>query len=147
MITFTTSPGHKVNITSVVLYTFHFFSLRQAPSPPANLYTTSIHTLVSSNMKLARITKIPDGRKVFRGLGRMKLGPEWFQNDERGSRCAVELGFMSTTQNRHIALEYSGVNSGGAGAIFEFDVGSVDIGAKLDSISQYPGICRLQIME
>jgi hypothetical protein len=76
----------------------------------------------------------------------MKLGPEWFENDERGSRCAVELGFMSTTQNRHIALEYSGVKSGGVGAIFEFDVGSVDIGAKLDSISQYPGIVSLQII-
>jgi hypothetical protein len=106
---------------------------------PANLYTTSIHALVSACQKLARTTKLPASRKAFRGLGRMKLGDEWFKSNERGSRCGVELGFMSTTLDRKVALEYSGVKRGKAGMVFEFELGAVDIGARLDSLSMYPG--------
>ena len=69
----------------------------------------------------------------------MKLGSEWFNPDERGARSAVELGFMSTTLSRHVALEYSGVKRGDVGTVFEFDVGAVDCGARLDPLSQYPG--------
>ena len=104
-----------------------------------NLYATSIHVLVSACLKLSRKTKIPLGRKVFRGLGWMKLGPEWFQDDERGARIGTELGFMSTTLSRQVALEYSGAKRG-VGTIFEFGIGSVDCGACLDSLSQYPGM-------
>ena len=106
---------------------------------PNNLYPSSIHALVSAVLKLSRKTKIPPGRKTFRGLGRMKLGQEWFNKDARGASCGVELGFMSTTLSRKVALEYSGVKMGGIGTIFEFDVGAVDSGAQLDSLSQYPG--------
>ena len=104
-----------------------------------NYFTTSIHTLVSACLKLKSNTKIPEERKVFRGLGSMKLGSEWFTPDSRGSRHGVELGFMSTTTERHVALEYSGVKRGKVGIVFEFDVGSVDCGAQLDKLSQYPG--------
>ena len=104
-----------------------------------NHFTTSIHTLVSACLKLKTKTKIPNEKKVFRGLGSMRLGSEWFTPDERGSRYGVELGFMSTTKERRVALEYSGVKRGKAGLIFEFDVGSVDCGAQLDNLSQYPG--------
>ena len=102
---------------------------------PANLYTTSVHILVSASIKLSRKSETPPVRKVFRGLGRMKLGKQWFQDGQ----CGVELGFMSTTSNRDVALEYSGVKTGVFGTIFEFDVGSIDCGARLDSLSQYPG--------
>ena len=108
---------------------------------PANLYSTSIHTLVSACQKLARKTKIPAGRKVFRGLGRTKLGAEWSKSDARGARSGVELGFMSTTFNRNVALEYSGAKRGTAGTILEIEVGAVDSGARLDPLSQYPGDC------
>ena len=106
---------------------------------PTNLYTTSIHTLVSACLKLSRMGKIPEGRKVFRGLGRMKLGAEWSKRNERGSRSGVELGFMSTTFNRSVAIEYSGIKHGNVGTIFELEVGAVDNGARLDPLSQYPG--------
>jgi hypothetical protein len=106
--------------------------------PPGNLFPTSIHTLVSAVVKLSRTTTIPPGRNAFRGLGRMKLGSEWFSPDERGARSGVELGFMSTTLSRRVALEYSGVRSG-VGTTLEFLVGAVDCGAQLDSFSQYPG--------
>ena len=107
--------------------------------PPNNLYATSIHTLVSAVLKLSRKTAIPRGRKAFRGLGKTKLGSEWFSPDERGARSGVELGFMSTTLSKHVALEYSGVMRGGVGTVLEFQVGAVDCGARLDALSQYQG--------
>ena len=69
----------------------------------------------------------------------MRLGDEWFVKNERGSSCGVELGFMSTTLKRSMAISYSGVMDRGRGCIFEFDVGAVDCGAFLDALSQYPG--------
>jgi hypothetical protein len=110
-----------------------------APPPrPPNLYATSIHVLVSACLKLSRATRIPAGRRVFRGLGSMVLGPEWFERDARGARSGVELGFMSTTLREGVALEYSGAGRG-TGIVVEFDVGAIDCGARLDSLSQYPG--------
>ena len=106
----------------------------------SNLYPTSIFCLVSACIKMSRVTEIPLGRKVYRGLGNMVLGKEWFEPDVRGSRSGVELAFMSTTLNMNVALEYSGVKRGQVGTVFEFDVGAIDCGARLDSLSQYPGI-------
>ena len=92
---------------------------------PANRYATSIHVLVSASLKLLRTGRIPRSRKTYRGLGTTKLGTEWFEDDERGARCGVELGFMSTTTSRQVALDYSGVKAAqGVGAVFEFDVGA-----------------------
>jgi hypothetical protein len=108
--------------------------------PPDNLYATSIHTLVSAILKMSRKTTIPRGRKAYRGLARMRLGSEWFSPDERGARSGVELGFMSTTLSKHVALEYSGVMRGGVGTVLEFQVGAVDCGARLDAVSQYQGL-------
>ena len=68
----------------------------------------------------------------------MVLDSKWTSKDERGTRGAVELGFLSTTTNREIAVQYSGFDRG-RGTVFEIDIGAVDCGAKLDSISQYPG--------
>ena len=106
--------------------------------PPGNLYTTSILVLQSAVLKMADKTPVPQGRKVYRGFGR-GLGDEWFVENPRGVICGVELGFMSTTTKREIALDYSGVKKSGVGSMFEFEVGAVDCGAKLDSLSQYPG--------
>ncbi len=106
---------------------------------PGNLYTTTIHTLVSAVIKLSRITAVPHNRLVYRGLGGMVLNEMWSSGDkEMGVRGGVEYGFLSTTLNKKIALEYSGVESGN-GIVFEINVGAIDNGAQLDSISQYPG--------
>jgi hypothetical protein len=111
----------------------------QAKEPPRNLHSTSILVLVSAVFKLSRCTQIPRGRVVFRGLGKTKLGPEWFTKDKRGVSSGVELGFMSTTQKRAVAMEYSGVKGGEMGTVIEFGIGAVDMGAQLDTLSQYPG--------
>ena len=109
------------------------------PGPPGNLYPTSLLVLQSAVLKMADKTPVPPGRKVYRGFGR-GLGDEWFKENPRGVICGVELGFMSTTTKREIALDYSGVKKSGVGSMFEFEVGAVDCGAQLDSLSQYPGM-------
>ena len=52
---------------------------------------------MSAVVKIARVTAVPTSRRVYRGLGGMRLGPEWFCPDGRGVRSGVELGFLSTT--------------------------------------------------
>ena len=105
---------------------------------PTNLFTTSILVLVSAVLKLARKSKVPAGGRVYRGFGK-GLGPEW-QADQRGSICKVDLAFISTTTNREVALEKSGVKDNDLGSLFEFEVGAVDCGARLETLSQYPGL-------
>jgi hypothetical protein len=70
----------------------------------------------------------------------MVLEDRWLTKDDRGVRGGVELGFLSTTTKREVALEYSGADKD-RGTVFEIDIGAVDCGAKLDSLSQYPGTC------
>jgi NLR family CARD domain-containing protein 3 len=112
--------------------------LRQIPKISGNKYTTTILVLVSAVLKLSQNTKIPHGRRVYRGLGGMVLDDKWFVQDKRNTRGGVELGFLSTTLNRSTALEYSGVKRG-RGIVLEIDVGAIDCGAQLDCLSQYPG--------
>ena len=84
-------------------------------------------------------TSIPPGRKVSRGLGSMKLDKSWFVKNQRGVISGVELGFMSTTLDRKVAMQYSGIEYKKAGTIMVFQVGAVDLGARLGTMSQYPG--------
>ena len=106
---------------------------------PDNLYPTSILSLVSAALKLSRQSKIPQGRKTWRGFGGLQLDKQWYVKDSRGVTTGVELGFMSTTLDPRVATEYSGVKRGQAGMVMEFDVGAVDLGAQLGDVSQYPG--------
>jgi NLR family CARD domain-containing protein 3 len=119
--------------------------LRQIPNLSGNRYTTTIHVLVSAVLKLSQTTKVPQGRRVYRGLGGMVLDDKWFRSDERNTRGGVELGFLSTTLNRSTALESSGVKKG-RGIVLEIDVGAIDCGAQLDCLSQYPGGCPLKLV-
>ena len=118
--------------------------LKDRADRPQNLYSTSIQVLSSATLKLSQLTKIPLGRKVYRGQGKMYLGEEWHKSNERGVRSGVELGFLSTTLDQHIALEYSGVKRG-TGTLLEIEVGAIDCGGQLDTLSQYPGEGELLI--
>eukprot|EP01036_Dinobryon_divergens_P039036 gene39036-51352_t len=73
-----------------------------------NRYTTTIHSIVSGIIKLSQIAELPLSRKVYRGLGGMLLPEKFWKEDEFGCRGGVELGFMSTTTNRDVAVMYSG---------------------------------------
>jgi hypothetical protein len=104
-----------------------------------------MHVLVSAILKLSRQTKIPEGRKVYRGLSGMVLDDKWFCPDARGSCGGVEKGFLSTTLKKEIAMQYSGIAKRSGGIILEIDVGNIDCGALLDFISQYPGELRVPL--
>ena len=42
-------------------------------------------------------------------------------------------------------MQYSGVEDKEVGSIMVFQVGAVDLGARLDDLSQYPGICNIHL--
>lgn len=75
------------------------------------------------------------------------LPPVFFSRDKKASivqhdgGCAemgvVEFGFMSTTTDRAVALNYA--SNGGPSAVFEIQMGLVDRGADISWLSQYPG--------
>ena len=118
--------------------------LRQMPFSDdfkGNRYATTIHTLVSAVVKTSMVTDIPVSRKVYRGLSGMLLDDRWMVGDGR-SKGGVEYGFLSTTLNESVAMEYSGARKD-RGVVFEMEVGAIDCGADLKSISQYPGEAEL----
>jgi hypothetical protein len=71
-----------------------------------NLFATTIHVLVSAVIKIARVTKLPAGLELYRGLGGLAQLPDsFFQTDANGCRGYAEWGFLSTTSNETIAVE------------------------------------------
>jgi hypothetical protein len=106
-----------------------------------NLFTTTIHVLVSAVQKLSRSIHIPDGTTLYRGLGgTMDLPDRFYNADVKGCKGFAEWGFMSTTSNRKVALQYSGVEEGKPKClVLEIRVGAIDRGACLQKFSQYQG--------
>ena len=75
-------------------------------------YTTTIHAIASALKKFARVTKLPEGSKVYRGMSEVLL-PEAFRvQDEYGCRGGVELGFLSTSTSKKQALAYIDMSKG-----------------------------------
>jgi hypothetical protein len=71
-----------------------------------NLFATTIHVLVSAVIKIARVTKLPAGLELYRGLGGLvQLPDSFFRNNANGCRGYAEWGFLSTTSNKAVALE------------------------------------------
>ena len=106
-----------------------------------NVYTTTIYVLASAVLNIARETRLPAGLKLFRGLGGDKTFPvSFFKSNDKGHKGILEWAFMSTTANKSIALQYSGIRQGKPyPTILEIDSGTVDRGADLTNFSQYPG--------
>ena len=70
-----------------------------------NQYTTTLHAINSCVLKLARLT---EATKVYRGIAGGVLPEKFFLSDEYNVRGGIELGFMSTTLEREVALSYAG---------------------------------------
>jgi hypothetical protein len=75
---------------------------------PAVEYRTTIHMISSGIVKLSEIMRRPDSRKVYRGLSGIKLPDKFWREDKLGWKGGVEMAFMSTTTDRHVALDYIG---------------------------------------
>ena len=98
-----------------------------------NKYTTTIHAINSCVLKMSQLTK---AGTVYRGLSGLQLPKKLLEANEYNIRSGVEFGFMSTTEDREVAFNYSTFK--GAGLLFEVRMGAMDRGADLSWLSQYP---------
>ena len=106
-----------------------------------NLFVTTIHVLVSAVQKIARAARLPEGLRLYRGLGWLTDLPESFLRVPAagGVRGYTEWGFMSTTADKRVAVRYSGAAEGRPPAmLLEIVIGAVDRGACIVFASQYP---------
>ena len=69
-------------------------------------YTTTIHAIASALKKVARVTPIPQGGKVYRGMSGVLLPDAFRVRDQFGCRGGVDLAFMSTSTSKDQALSY-----------------------------------------
>jgi hypothetical protein len=100
-----------------------------------NCYRTTLHAINSGIIKLSKLTKV---QKVYRGIGGRSL-PETFNiPNQFNVKGGVELGFMSTSTNKDVALDYAKKSGCGRGILFEIKQGMVDRGADLQWLSQHP---------
>ena len=110
-----------------------------------NTFPTTIFILVSAIQKLSRCMNIPAGTLLYRGLGgSMELPDTFFVPSQYcitpNALGYCEFAFMSTTQDRSVAVQYSGVRDNKPKAsIMEIHPNSVDRGADISEFSQYPG--------
>jgi hypothetical protein len=132
-----TGPMFQVYNTILRRYPLETFSLFQKGD---NLFSTTIFVLVSAVQKLCRVTPIPPGTQLYRGLGgRVDLPDIFFHIDDMGCSGYVEWGFLSTTSNRDVALGYSGVKERRPKAmVMVIETSSIDRGADISEFSQYP---------
>ena len=106
-----------------------------------NMYSTTIFVLVSAVQKLSKVTQIPEGTLLYRGLGGLLDLPDSFhQLDLYGRSGYMDWGFMSTTANLDVALGYSGMRQRRPNAmVVVIESSSVDRGACIIDFSQYRG--------
>ena len=103
-----------------------------------NRYTNAIYLCVSGMRKISAASRIPRGRKVFRGMAGFRLPDVFVVAGEDGGRGGAEFAFMSCTTNKEVAVSY--INAAkGLPILFEFEVGSIDRGAPLSFLSEFPG--------
>jgi hypothetical protein len=146
----------REEMIAVVMYTGPCFVLynavlRQFPADiynvfkdGNNLFSTTIFVLVSAVNKMSRCMNIPPGTLLYRGLGGTLEFPDRFTRAD--PNCAtpnalgfLEYGFMSTTADKNVAVQYSGVKEGKPKAgILQISPNSVDRGADISEFSQYP---------
>ena len=143
----------RAEMIAVVLYTGPMFVvyngiLRQFPKElysvflqSDNRFSTTIFILVSAVQKLSTCMHIPAGMLLYRGLGgTMELPDSFTIADKNGCKGYTEFGFMSTTADRSVAVQYSGVKDKKPQAsIMEIRPNAIDRGADISEFSQYPG--------
>lgn len=99
-----------------------------------NRYTTTLHSINSSVVKLSKLTV---ATCVYRGVSGGRLPLALRKRNQYGVRGGVDLAFMSTTTDRAVAMHYAG-QGGGPSVTLELRQGMVDRGADISWISQYP---------
>ena len=98
-----------------------------------NTYSTTLHVINSCIVKLARLGTAD---RVYRGISGGLLPNEFWTANQFKVRGGVECGFLSTTLDRKVAMEYA--SHSGVGVVFEVQQGMVDRGCDVSWLSQYP---------
>ena len=108
-----------------------------------NLFATTLHVLASAVQKLSRRARIPEGRLLYRGLGGlMELPDSFFRADAQGRSGFAEWSFMSTTEDKRVAVQYSGAaERRPAPTVLVVSTGAIDRGACIRDYSQHPQVC------
>jgi hypothetical protein len=107
-----------------------------------NVFTTTLHVLNSAIIKLSKNTKAV---KVYRGLQGGVLPEKFWTPNASGVRGGIEMGFMSTTTKREVALGFAASSQDQkadevqpASVLLEIQMGMVDRGASVQWCSQFP---------
>ena len=99
-----------------------------------NMFTSTIHCINSAVVKLSKLTQ---AGPVYRGVSGGLLPDKFWQKDEFGLKCGVELGLMSVTRERAVAVDYATLGRAPS-VVLSSQLGMVDRGADIEFISQYP---------
>jgi hypothetical protein len=107
-------------------------------SGQGNTFSTTIFVLVSAIQKLSRRMYLPPSMRLYRGFSSMEMPESFFKVDEEtGCSGFAEWGFISTTANKNVAIQYSGVDDGKPSAtVLCIRPSSVDRGASIADFSQ-----------
>ena len=95
-------------------------------------FTNTIHALASAIKKLQGLTAQEPSTRLYRGLGGLHVAKF------AASLGFTDLAFMSTTKNRGIALEFSGVHKGLVGTVLCIETSTTNHGAVISKFSQAP---------
>ena len=96
-------------------------------------FTNTIHALCSAIKKLQAIADDAPGTLLYRGLGALSV------REFLASLGFTDRAFLSTTKDRDVALEYSGVKQSGVGTVLCIETSTTNNGAVIVFFSQYPG--------
>jgi ankyrin repeat protein len=136
----------RAEVISVSLYTGPMYMkynpcLREGKSAGRNMFATTIFVLVSAVQKIAKVTNISEDLVLYCGLGSVSDLPECFRcRDEFGSIGWTEFGFRSTTAEKSVALDYSGIKKGNPHPrVMAIRPNSIDRAACIQDLSQYEG--------
>ena len=99
-------------------------------------YVTTVHCINSAIIKLARASPL-EPLVVHRGSCGMRLPVQFAAKDDLGRQGDVELGIMSCTANKNVALQYAA--GGKMAMLLCFERGAMDNGAPLSALSFYKG--------
>ena len=107
-----------------------------------NTFSTTIFVLVSAIQKLSRHMYLPPSMRLYRGFSSMEMPDSFFNVDDKtGCSGYTEWGFISTTSNKNVAIQYSGVDVGKPRAtVLCIRPSSVDRGASIAEFSQCAGL-------
>jgi len=130
-----------VSLYTGPMYMKYNACLREGRSEGRNMFPTTIFVLVSAVQKLARVTEISEDLMLYCGLGNASDLPESFRcADKFGSMGWTEFGFRSTTADKAVALDYSGIKKGNPHPIvIAIKPNAIDRGACIAELSQYQG--------